>query len=69
MDGAEVKCGLCESGTFCVIHDPPRTWTVYDECLLATDAIWDDRDAYISAVLDRLDIDPKQLWSEYRRRL
>jgi len=39
--------------------------TVWSECLAATNEIWDDREAYIEAILDRLGIDPTQPWSEY----
>jgi hypothetical protein len=36
----------------------PLTYTVLAACFEATDDIWDDREAYIRAVLDVLGIDP-----------
>lgn len=41
--------------------------TVWEECLEATIDIWDDRDAYIRAVLKRLGIDPAMPWFEYEQ--
>ena len=36
----------------------PFTYTVLEACFAATDDIWDDREAYIRAVLALLGIDP-----------
>jgi hypothetical protein len=35
-----------------------RAETILEACYRATDDIWDDREAYIRAVLDVLGIDP-----------
>jgi len=39
--------------------------TVLTACLNATNEIWDDREAYILAVLERLGIDPMMSLAEY----
>jgi hypothetical protein len=36
----------------------PLTYTMLEACFAATDGIWDDRRAYILAVLKLLGIDP-----------
>lgn len=39
--------------------------TIFDACLDATHEIWDDREAYILAVLEALKIDPEANYDEY----
>lgn len=39
--------------------------TIYEACEDATDHIWDDREAYILAVLATLELDPEYDYQKY----